>query len=165
MAVTMDIVATYGGPGRVMARLIAGPTREDRALVILMVGCVVMFVAQLPRLSREAHLSGQDLDMLMGGALLGWVFIAPLAFYALAGLTQLAAHFIGGKGNGYGARLALFWAFLAASPLVLLHGLVAGFIGQGPGLQGVGAIWLVAFLWFWAAGFRQVQRPVKGSVS
>jgi hypothetical protein len=141
-----------------MARMIAGPAREDRALVILMVGCVVMFVAQMPRLSREAHLNGQDLDMLMGGALLGWVFIAPLAFYALAGLTQLAAHLTGGKGNGYGARLALFWALLAASPLVLLHGLVAGFIGQGPGLQGIGAIWLAAFLWFWVAGFRQVQR-------
>ncbi len=161
MAVTVDIVATYGGPGRVMRRLIARPMREDRALVILMVGCVIMFVAQLPRLSREAYLSGQDLDMLMGGALLGWVFIAPLAFYALAGLTQLGAHLTGGKGNGYGARLALFWALLAASPLVLLHGLVAGFIGQGPGLQAVGAIWLAAFLWFWVAGFRQVQRAEK----
>lgn len=159
MAVTADIVATYGGPGRVMARMLAGPAREDRALVILMVGCVVMFIAQMPRLSREAHLSGQELNMLLGGALLGWVFIAPLAFYALAGLTQLGAHLTGGRGNGYGARLALFWALLAASPLVLLHGLVAGMIGPGPGLQGVGVIWLAAFLWFWVAGFRAAQKP------
>jgi len=50
---------------------------------------------------------------------------------------------------------------LAASPLVLLHGLVAGFIGPGPGLQGVGLIWLVVFLWFWLSGLRQAQRVVS----
>jgi len=158
MPVTADIMATYAGPGRVLRRLLTGPAREDRALVILMVGCLVMFIAQMPRLSREAYLSGQELNMLLGGALLGWLFIAPLALYLLAGLTHLLGRAMGGQGDGYGARLALFWALLAASPLVLLHGLVAGFIGAGPGLQVVGAVWLLAFLWFWMAGLRQVQR-------
>ena len=161
MPVTSDIVATYGGPGRVMARMLAGPPREDRALVILMVGCLLVFIAQLPRLSREAHLSGQDLNMLMGGALLGWLFIAPLAFYGLAGLSQLAGRAMGGQATGYGTRLALFWALLATSPLVLLHGLVAGLIGPGPALQAVGLVWAAAFLWFWAAGFRQAQRSAS----
>ncbi len=161
MPVTSDIMATYGGPGRVMHRLLSAGKREDRALVFLMVGCAFMFISQLPRLSREAYLSGQDLDMLMGASLMGWLFVAPLAFYLLAGLSQVVARVMGGQGDGYGARLALFWALLATSPLVLLHGLVAGFIGPGPGLQGVGAIWLVAFLWFWLAGLRQAQRSVQ----
>jgi len=162
MPVTGDIVATYRGPGRVIERLQANGVREDRALVFLMLGCTIVFIAQLPRLSREAHLSGQDLNMAMGGALLGWLFLAPLIFYALAGLSQLVARLLGGQGNGYGARLALFWALLAASPLLLLHGLVAGFIGPGPGLQAVGLIWLGVFLWFWVSGLRQAQRQVRG---
>jgi len=40
---------------------------------------------------------------------------------------------------------------------VLLHGLVAGFIGQGPGLVAVGAIWLAAFTAFWALGLREAE--------
>jgi len=161
MPVTSDIMASYRGPGRVVQRLLSQGPREDRALIFLMLSCGIVFVAQLPRLSRESHLSGQDLNMLMGGTLLAWLFIAPLMFYLLAGLSQLVARLLGGQGNGYGARLALFWALLAASPLVLLHGLVAGFIGPGPGLQGVGLIWLVVFLWFWLSGLRQAQRVVS----
>ena len=158
MPLTSDIVATYRGPGRVVQHLLAMGKREDRALMFLMLSCAIVFVAQMPRLSREAYLSGQELNMLMGGALLGWLFIAPPMFYVIAALSHLVARLFGGKGDAYGARLALFWAFLAASPLFLLHGLVAGFIGPGPGLQGVGLIWLVMFLWFWMSGLKQAQR-------
>lgn len=158
MPVASDIIATYRGPGRIMRSLLAHGKREDRALMFLMLGCGIFFIAQLPRLSREAHLSGQDLNMLMAGTLMAWIFFAPLLLYGLAGLSQLAARLLGGQGDGYGARLALFWALLATSPLVLLHGMVAGFIGPGPQLQIIGLIWLVVFLWFWLAGLRQAQK-------
>jgi Yip1 domain len=161
MPVTRDITATYLRPARVMRRLLAMGQREDRALIILMVACVIVFVAQMPRLARESHMSGQDLDMLMGGALLGWLFLAPLFFYALAGLSHMIARLLGGQGDWFGARLALFWALLASTPLLLLHGLVAGFIGQGPQLQVVGVIWLVLFVWFWMAGLRQAERAER----
>ncbi|MFB9150629.1 YIP1 family protein [Roseovarius ramblicola] len=157
MPVARDIVATYRGPRRVVRRLLEMGEREDRALVTLIAACVVVFVAQWPRLAREAHLTGQDLNPLLGGALLGWVFIAPLMLYALAFLSHGVARLVGGRGTMYGARLALFWAFLAASPLILLHGLVAGFIGPGPGLQGVGLIWCGVFLWFWISGLREAE--------
>lgn len=161
MPVTTDITATYLRPARVMRRLLAMGQREDRALIFLMAACVIVFVAQMPRLAREAHVSGRDLNMLMGGALLGWLFLAPLFFYALAALSHMIARLFGGRGDWYGARLALFWALLASTPLLLLHGLVAGFIGQGPQLQVVGLIWLVLFLWFWMAGLRQAERALK----
>jgi hypothetical protein len=157
MPVTRDIVATYRGPRRVVRRLLGMGVREDRALVMLVAACVVVFVAQWPRLAREAHLGGQDLNPLLGGALMAWIFIAPLLLYALAFLSHGVARLIGGRGTAYGARLALFWAFLAASPLMLLHGLVAGFIGPGPGLQGVGLIWCGVFLWFWISGLREAE--------
>lgn len=157
MPVTTDIVATYRGPRRVVRRLLGMGLREDRALAILIAGCAVVFVAQWPRLAREAHLTGQELNPLLGGALLAWIFLAPLMLYALALLSHGLARLVGGRGTAYGARLALFWAFLAASPLILLHGLVAGFIGPGPGLQAVGVIWLAVFGWFWTAGLREAE--------
>ncbi len=160
MPVTSDITATYRGPGRVMQRLLSMGQREDRALAFLMAACVIVFVAQMPRLSREAHLTGQDLNILLGGALMGWIFIAPLLMYALAGATHLLAKMLGGKGSFFGARLALFWSLLASTPLLLLHGLVAGFIGPGPGLQAVGLLWLAVFSWFWISSLKQAERSV-----
>lgn len=158
MAVTTDILASYRGPGRVVARLLAAGQREDRALAILMAGCVLVFVAQLPRLAREAHLAGQELNPILGGSLLAWVIIAPLLFYILAALSHVIARVFGGRGGWYGARLALFWALLASTPVLLLHGLVSGLIGPGPGRDAVGLIWLAVFLWFWLSGLWQAER-------
>jgi len=158
MPVTRDIVATYRGPGRVMQTLLSMGKREDRALALLMAFCVIAFVAQMPRLSRQAHMDGSELNQLLIPTLYACLFFLPLLFYALAGLSQVVAHMLGGRGDGYGARLALFWALLAASPLLLLHGLIAGFIGPGPGLQAVGLIWLIFFLWFWLSGLKTAQR-------
>ncbi len=151
MGITRNITATYRGPGSVMARLLSAGPREDRALAYLMGACGLIFVAQLPRLAREAHLTGGDLNMAMGGTLLAWLFIAPLLFYGFAALARLIGRLMGGQGSAYGARLALFWALLAASPLILLHGLVSGFIGPGPAQQIVGFLWLAVFLWFWVS--------------
>ncbi|WP_281967741.1 YIP1 family protein [Roseovarius nanhaiticus] len=157
MAVTRDIAATYRGPRAVMRRLLAMGENEGRALAILMAGCVVMFIAQWPRLAREAYLTEQELNPLLGGALLAWAFIAPLILYAIALLSHWIAKAFRARGTGFGARLALFWALLASSPLVLLHGLVAGFIGPGPGLTAVGAIWLAVFATFWGLGLREAE--------
>ena len=157
MSVSHEIVATYRGPGRVVRRLLGGVPNEGRALAIIMAACIVVFVAQWPRLSREAHITEQELNPLLGGALLAWVFIAPLFFYLLAFVTHLLARLAGGRGTGYGARMALFWAFFAASPLLLLWGLVAGFIGHGPALMIVGVLWFAIFAWFWIAGLREAE--------
>ncbi len=158
MAVTRNISATYRGPGRVVTGLLALGQREDRALAYLMAGCLVVFIAQMPRLAREAHLNGDDLNMMMGATLLAWVFIAPLGFYCLAGISHLIAKLFRGKGTHYGARLALFWALLASSPLMLLNGLVAGFIGPGLELRIVGFLWFTVFMWFWIGGLLAAER-------
>lgn len=158
MPVAKDIVATYRGPGSVVRRLLDMGQREDRALVFVMAFCVISFIAQLPGLSRRAHLEGLELNMLMGGTLLGSVFILPLLFYVFAWVSRFVVRLFGISVTPYHARLALFWALLASSPLVLLNGLVAGFVGPGPALQSVGLLWLVVFGWFWVAGLRQAER-------
>ena len=158
MSISTDIVATYRGPGQVMRRLLAAGQREDRALAILMGACALIFVAQWPRLAREAHLTPDvGLDQLIGGSLLAWVFIMPLVLYGLAAISHVMAKALGGKGSWYGARLALFWSLLASSPLLMLYGLVAGFIGQGLELSIVGLIWLVAFGVFWLRTLRVAE--------
>lgn len=159
MSVSRDIVATYFRPREVIRRRAAGSQREDRALVLLLIGCLMVFVAQWPRLAREAHFAdGITFQDLLAGALFGWIFVAPLALYLLAAASHLIARLLGGQGTWYGARMALFWALLAAAPLWLFHGLVAGFIGEGPALSGVGLLALTAFLIFWIVGLAEVER-------
>lgn len=158
MSLVADILATYRRPGRVVTRLLTAGLREDRALMILMTGCAVVFVAQWPRLARDSFLTGQDLNPLIGGALLGWLFIAPLFFYLLSIVLHLITRpFLSGM-TPYGARLALFWGWLAASPILLFYGLVAGFIGPGSALGMIGVIWTSLLLWFWGAGFLAANR-------
>ncbi len=149
MAVTADIVSTYRRPGAVMRRRLADGVREDRALAMLMAGCLLVFVSRAPALARQAHLEAVELNPLLGGALFGWLFVAPLLLYGLAAASHLVARAVGGRGSWFGARLALFWSLLASTPLILLNGLVAGFMGEGPALTLVGLLWLCVFLWFW----------------
>ena len=64
----------------------------------------------------------------------------------------LAARALRRRLSPFASRMALFWALVAASPLWLLNGLVAGMIGPGAALGIVGALAAAAFLWFWGAG-------------
>ena len=87
----------------------------------------------------------------MVAAFLGVLALLPL-FYGLAALSRLVARAFGGRGSFFAARIVLFWAFLAATPLMLLRGLVAGLAGPGPGLVAVSVLVFAVFLWFWLAG-------------
>lgn len=150
MSVTQRIVASWRDPRGVMRAMLAAGPREDRALALLMAACGIIFVAQWPGLARAAHLDPSvPLDARMGGALMGTLFLVPLLAYGLGALSHLVARAMGGQGSFYAARLALFWSLLAVSPLMLLQGLVAGFIG--PGLQAgiVGLLVLAGFLFQW----------------
>lgn len=161
MAATREIVASYRNPAAVVARLLGQGTREDRNLIYLMVACLIFFVAQTPRLARESFIDGTELNMLLGASLMAWLFVAPLILYGLAGVTFLLLKILRGHPTGYATRLALFWALLASSPVLLLHGLTAGFVGPGIELQIVGLIWFCIFSWFWISGLRVAYRQSK----
>lgn len=159
MSITRSILATYRSPSRAVRRLLQGGQREDRALAYLFAGCLLVFVSFLPQAARQAHLSPDvPLEARIGGAILGWLILMPLILYVVAGLSHLLARIVGGKGTWFGARIALFWALLAAAPLWLFHGLIAGFIGPGPGRSVVGGIAALAFLIFWLAGLREAEK-------
>jgi hypothetical protein len=158
MSVTTDIKASYRGPGRVVARLMGQGRREGFALNILLFACIVMFVAQAPYQSREAHFN-PDVPLMarMYWSAFLWIFLVPLLLYGFAAMVFGLARLAGRNITGYGIRLSLFWALLASSPVVLFLGLIAAFIGPSAGLQLVGMIWLLNVLWFWNAGMRAAE--------
>ena len=159
MSVTRDIVEAYRTPRRVMARQLAAGVGEERALGYVMIACLLMFVARLPLLSRQAHLHPEDgeFSTLAGGAFLGAVLMAPLVFYGLAALSHAIAKAFGGQGSWLSARLALFWSLLVICPLMLFQGLVAGFIGDGPALTLVNIGVGIVFLWLWISALRVAE--------
>lgn len=158
-----DIVRTWVRPGHVMRNHLAMGVREDRAIMFLMVACGLIFVAQLPRLSRTAHLTGDAIDKLVAYEFLAWVMIWPLGFYAIAFVSRMIAQVLGGQGTPYGARLSLFWALLASVPAALLYGLSAGFIGPSQGTTLAGVIWLGGFLLIWMICLRESEFPRSAS--
>ncbi|MEM6577846.1 MAG: YIP1 family protein [Pseudomonadota bacterium] len=186
MPVTTDIAASYWRPGRVFSQKLAAGVDDRLAFAYLALGSVLGFVSQLPRLRRQASESNPEFEAairaeagdvrqieavtvpadmveakfeaLMASALMGWIFILPLILYGLAGVSALIARVFGGRLSGLQARFALFWAFLVATPVLLLQGLVAGFVGPGPALDIVGLIWLVCLVVFWGANMRAATR-------
>ncbi len=159
MPIASDIVESYRSPRRVLRRRLGAGADEGRALALLFGACLLIFVSQWPGLARAAHLDPSvPLDARMGGALLATLFLLPPLAYGLAALSHLVARAIGGGGTGFGARMALFWSLLAVSPLMLLQGLVRGFLGEGPALTATGIVVALAFLCLWINALIEAER-------
>ncbi len=177
MSVTQDMAATWIRPRTVMRRLLAMGRREDRALALLFAACALIFVAQLPRLTRADTLLASDrielaqkvsdkvvtLQAEIAITLFAWLLVWPLLLYGIGSFSHIIARMFKGRGTFYTARLALFWALLASTPAWLFQGLVAGFIGPGPALQIAGGIVLAAFLTFWTVGLREAETNPEGA--
>lgn len=150
------MLAMWRRPAAVVARQLAQGVDEARALAMLLAGCLLMFVSELPVLQRQAIDAGAGDDFLRRAsyAFMAWMMLAPLALYGLAALGRLGARVFRLRATGYGSRLALFWALLSAAPAVLLYGLTLGLVGPGPAAQAVGAVWIAAFVIFWTIGLR-----------
>jgi hypothetical protein len=51
-------------------------------------------------------------------------------------------------------RVIVFWSLVVAVPVLLLHGLVAGFIGPSVQKQIIGVVWIAVVLRTFVAGVR-----------
>lgn len=147
MAVIQDIVEAHIKPRKVMARLLKLGKRDDRAFAMLLGGCFILFMAQWPYRARQAHLNEAVLTDYIQHDALGLIFTLPLLAYTFAALLRVFTKIFRSKADFYSARLATFWALLAASPAVILSGLIKGFIGLGTMNSIFGFFWLVIFLW------------------
>lgn len=167
MPVSRDIAQTWRRPGQVFTRLAHMGRREDRAVMWLMIGCLLFFVSQLPILQRrivlgEPPLGVAEVDSFAQAAIyvfFGTMMVLPLLLYILAALMTLLVNLAGLRVSGFGGRMALFWAWLASAPGALFYGLLAGFNGpEEPGTKVIGALWLAAFFLFWGVGLRKAAQ-------
>jgi hypothetical protein len=159
MAITTDILESYRRPRAVLRRYLADGGNEARALAVLMGACLLIFVARMPGLARDAHFAPEvPLDARMGTTLFAMIFIVPLIAYGVAAASHGVALLFGGKGTFLSARMALFWSMLAISPMVLFQGLVRGLVGPGPGLTLIGLVVLAVFLVLWANALIEAER-------
>ena len=158
MSVVSDIVDSWRTPSTVVRRHLARGKSEPFAFVLLVVFLIICFIAQWPDVARVTVLKP---DIPMAPQLLGraMAILATIpVWYALAALGHLAARAMGGQGGWYGARMALIWALVTITPLVMIAGLVAGMIGTGPQLTAVGTLTFAAFVVFWVLNLREVGR-------
>jgi hypothetical protein len=158
MAVTTDILASWRRPKAGIRRHLSRGVSEPFAFSLLLVFLILTFVAQWPQASREAFLAqdGAVAPRLLGR---GMAVLATIPlWYALAAFSRVVARALGGQGGWYGARLALFWALATVSPLMLLQGLVAGFIGPGTPAVAVGVGVAVMFAYLWINMLIEVER-------
>lgn len=166
MSVSTDMLRSWRKPRQVMRELLAGGEHEGRLVGIVMGACLLIYIGQWPRLMRVDQLEllgpdgASDFQMNAGIAFFGIMIVWPLALYGLAALTHLIGKPFGRAGSPFAARLALFWALLASTPLLLLHGLTMGFIGTGPAASLVGLVWLALFLWIWSQSFWVAEKDI-----
>lgn len=156
MSLVQSIVQSYRNPTPVFQRMWAGGVEERTNLALVMGACATGFVSAWPGLSRQAFLTGEPLDQLMGGALLGWVMIAPLMLYVLSLILFFISRLWRSASDAAQVRRIVFWALVVSAPVLLLHGLVAGFIGAGTAKTLVGAVWMAVMIRTIIAGFRSV---------
>lgn len=146
-----------------MRRKLAAGVREDRALATLMGASLLSFVSQWPVIARESWIDpSKPFDARFGAALLATIFIWPLFAYLIAGVSQFVLRIAGRPVSSFGARMALFWALLAVGPLLLLNGLVGGFIGPGTARLAVGLMTFAGFLYLWIGNLRAARQGQGG---
>ncbi|MCV2876891.1 YIP1 family protein [Rhodobacteraceae bacterium XHP0102] len=164
MSVTRDIVASWRSPRAVIRAMLDRGRREDRAIAFVMIACFLLFVAQWPSLSREAFLDPSvPLQARLSITFFSMMMVMPLMLYILAALSHVLAKITRGRGSFYSARLALFWSLLVTSPLFLLYGLVAGFIGQGPAMTAMGVVTLLGFFAIWLSCLFEAERAPEAA--
>lgn len=151
------LLASWVRPAQVLRGLRDMPERA--LIVILMAALAVFFIAQWPVHARAAHLDPSiPLAARLGGAGLAVMFIMPLLAYALATVSAAVMRLIGRRIDPRHARLALFWALLAVSPVMLLAGLSAGLSGPGVATTLVQALAGIGFVVIWMAGLSALSR-------
>lgn len=159
MSVTRTIVASWRRPREVVRGLLARGRSEPFAFTLLVTFLILAFVARWPSAARIAHVEPEKLLLPQLLALALALLATIPVWYGLAALSRIVSGVFGGQGSWYGARLALFWALVAVSPLVLLHGLIAGMLGSGEQATALGVLVGVGFMFQWINALIVVEGP------
>lgn len=151
-SISTAVARSWRHPGQVVRGLLAKDRREGRLMMYLTLALGIVFVAQLPRLTRIAT-DEVGFEPLMAGALFGIMFVGPLLAYALALVLVLVLRPFGAV-EPFAVRLALFWALLATAPLVLAQAALVALTGPGVAATLSGIAVLAGFAAILIAGLR-----------
>lgn len=168
MSTVAAILRSYRAPREVIRTHRASGADESLGLMWLFIACILFFVARLPEASRDSHFASlEGIDQPVASLALplfyGTVLLAPLMFMLIAAVSHLVARLFGAQGTWLDARLALFWALLCTAPAVLFQGLIAGFVGPGPGLTLANVIVFAVFLFIWINCLIALERPERST--
>ncbi|MFO1210014.1 MAG: YIP1 family protein [Amaricoccus sp.] len=162
---------TWRAPRAAMAAERAAGLDERRALMDLVLACLLLFVASMPNALREARGLAVDdpVSAAVSAHLFGYVALLPLAAYGLAAVTHLAARAFGGHGSFLAARSALFLSGLAAAPVALAVAAVGVAAEAQPGLSPAVAVLRFAALgfglWLFAGTLAEAEGFATGRVA
>jgi hypothetical protein len=158
MSLVSDIVASYPSPTKVVGTKLRLVT-EPQALAVLMGACLLIFVGQWPWLARSAYLDPSiELQARLGGSILAWLFVMPLALYAVSGFIFVGTRILKVPIRGVALRFVIFWGLLAATPIWLVHGAFRAFAGDIWLTDIIGIGVLATLVWVWFGGFRAAVR-------
>jgi Yip1 domain len=164
----------YSDPRASMARQFAAGPSEPRALVYVLIACVLGLVASLPNALRvSGSIAAEDaVSAAIAAHLFGYLFLAPLLLYGVAALVHLSARAFGGRGGFLEARMALAWALLLGVPIALALSLLGVVVPIALGPAGLPAIELMRYaglafwLWLFAACLAEAEGfPRSGRVA
>jgi hypothetical protein len=168
MSIAARIVATWRNPRLVMRDHLAGGAREDRAIAVLMGAAGLSLVAQLPAMWRAVAITPEiPLEARLGAALMATLFLLPLIAYAIAGVSWVLLRVLGRRNvGGFATRIALFWAMLASTPLVLVHRVFEAILPLGSPLVTIaGLAAFGGFLYLWLAALAEAWRSAVATTT
>jgi hypothetical protein len=161
MSVARDMLRAWAAP-RAVFRARADGATDAQGLAVIMGAGFLAFVAQWPKAARDAFFDPTiPLDARLSGALMATVFFLPLLAYGLGFVLHGVARLLGGRGSALHSRLALFWAFLSVTPLMLFQGLLQGFSGNPASVAAVQVVVGFGFLWILAMMLYEAHRPQR----
>ncbi|GGA11844.1 YIP1 family protein [Neptunicoccus cionae] len=160
MSLLADIGAAYQRPRREMTHQVSIMT-EPRILMLGFTACLLNYVSRMPDLAAISFLAEDDPAIMrarFATLFVSSVIMGPLFLYIIAALSHLVLRVFGGQATWQEARLALMWAALVASPLVLISG--ASKVFAPPSVFMVATLLTaVVFCWQWALCLATVEFP------
>lgn len=123
----------------------------------LLAACLITFLSTLPVSMRESLGSDISFESLMVAAFFAWVFIAPLAFYVVA-LVFWGGLWVFLSIPSHQVRAVIFQAFFNTAPILLIFGIVRGYLGTGTPSLMIGAVWAGTLFWHLGLGLREAYQ-------
>lgn len=145
-----EMLRGYLHPHRVMLRQIAFGLAEPRALLHLLLGCMLLCVASIPAAIRGApDLPVEDAtSAAVSSRIFGYVIVMPILAYGFAALIRMVL-----GGEGLAVRSAVFWSLLLGGPIALVLSALSALEAVLPaGMSSVlGPVAFIAWLWILSA--------------